>query len=140
MPVCNRCGGTQSIPYDELTDEEAEALPRPPSSPSSLLGVRSSVPCPTCTPFGPFGVVPDWAVIETALQGREGSKNEQVLKQMDKGRRNLEWLLNDGPSTCGECDGTGFWAPGHLRQAEQARYRKQWKRVCFHCDGAGKVR
>lgn len=43
----------------------------------------------------------------------------------------MNWLLEDKPVECGNCEGTGMWTNP---------YKPKDKRKCYTCDGKGVLR
>jgi hypothetical protein len=52
--------------------------------------------CPTCAPYGPFGLVPAIVAIEASLTETFGWK-ERELRARPDARDIRAWLLNDAP-------------------------------------------
>lgn len=74
---CPRCRGAAGVPRESLLADE----------PAVMVDVFShTVECPTCTRFGPFGLVPIPEAIEGALIG----SGQPTQRQVD----GAAWLRN----------------------------------------------
>lgn len=97
MVLCVRCNGTSHVPRENL--HEGELQRRLPES-----GITAGIPstsdlifeydsdehaCPTCTPFGPFGMVPLGAAVEGALIGKKPKTKKQIQRE-----NWLHWMMN----------------------------------------------
>lgn len=86
---CVRCNGTSHVPRENL--HEGEVMARVAGVPETRVYeyADDAHECPTCTPFGPFGVVPLGAAVEGALIGKKPKTEKQI--QRDNW---FNWMMN----------------------------------------------
>lgn len=109
---CPKCGGTSLLSKGPWSDDQK--------------------PCPTCSPFGPFGLVPAIVAIEASLSERLGRKEKAIRAKGKVSTSAASWLLRDAAIRCPACDGSGQWQPSTRSRVGQ--------RVCFECNGRGVLR
>lgn len=81
---CPRCGGTGHVHLNDLTSDEPRT--RAPS-PYSLV-----YRCPSCMPYGPFGLVPKYELINQSLCEVLPTVRARPLQ---KARTWVRWFLED---------------------------------------------
>lgn len=68
LHTCERCLGSGALCFDDLSDLEKTRLPAGKDRGKGLRNILFSTEnCPTCTAFGPFGLVPTYAAVEGAF-------------------------------------------------------------------------
>lgn len=114
---CPECGGTSMVPSRKYS-----------------ASVKEEEPCPVCSKYGPFGLVPAVVAIEASLTERLGPKEKTIRARGQISSKATDWLLRDAPMKCDACDGSGYWTPNSKWA------RRGQKRVCFECHGRGVLR
>jgi len=102
--------------------------PLPTAISHLFYGSKSTEECPVCTPFGPFGMVPEAIAIEAVLMAEVSPFEKEMRAKTARRQATLDWLLGDKPAGCPACGWSGKW---------QNPYKKKDSRKCFSCDGKG---
>lgn len=116
---------------EEVSEKPTHRCPRCGGT-SRIVSGGKQVDCPECTPYGPFGLVPQVVAIDLSLREDYGETELRIRNTNAHVNAVLDWLLHDHSLTCPPppdgCGGSGYWVNPT---------RRSDRRPCFKCNCKG---